>query len=261
MTDMNSSDEHQNDEVIIAQEQGAVYKSSSKNEKVEGTLILTNERLIFACANEKTMSLTHDLEDENKERGVEDEVKDIYLDIEGVGGELFYSEIEDLGRITQDPKNLFIPLSEIVSVEGEKGRLLEKPRLKVSWKNKDSGELQSQEFWESLTGPGRKKNLNDWAAVIEQLRSKKLAVQKLPQAPSKDTLEGKIAYMMGDMQEKGSAVIQQQVEEAFKIELDPDDVERSCENLVSMGYLEKVPNSAEPFYRKRSPVGINWLSS
>lgn len=250
-------------EVIIAQEQSALSKPlhAGPFKKNEGTLILTNKRLIFASGDERKTSLIHNLSGENLGHEIEDEISNIELRAEGLGGPLYYSEIEDLNKITEAPENLFIPLSDITSVSGQKEHLLEKPGLKVSWRIAGSDEVRSTEFLEGLTGGSRKKNLNDWAPIIEQLKDGTLEIHKLPSPPSIDTLEGKIAYMMRDMQEKGPAEIEQQVEEAYKVQLDTVVVEEACQKLVSLGYLEKIPDAAEPFYRKRSPIGINGLSS
>jgi hypothetical protein len=262
--DLPSEDIHGQDEIIIAQEQDAVNKPIhlSLFKEVAGTLVLTNKRLIFACGAEKDESVTYDItKEESTGRKIEEEAENLELDAWGMGGYLFYSEIEDLSKIPPNPKNLFLILSSITAVSGERGGPLGRPTLKVSWKDEERGTIKSTEFQEILTGEDREKNLNDWAPVIEQLKAGTLKIQRFPPAPPTSNVEGKIAYMMGDMQEKGLNEIEQEVEEAFKIELEPDDVEASCEKLVSMGFLDKVNGDAGPFYRKHSPIGIDGLSS
>src|SRR5579863_10235191 len=98
-------------EVIIAQEQDAVNKPIhlSLFKEIEGTLVLTNERLIFACADERGMPLTRKIsKDESMGKKIEEEAENLELDWAGLGGPLFYSEIEDLKKISPNPKNLFI---------------------------------------------------------------------------------------------------------------------------------------------------------
>jgi hypothetical protein len=254
----------QSDEVIIAQEQDAVNKPIHMGllKDVEGTLVLTNKRLIFACGDEKLTRFAKKVTgDEPAGEIIEEEAENALLDFESLGGSLFYSEIEDLKHISQNPKNLFIPLSAITSIAGEKHRVLGRPVLKISWNDDKSRTVKSTEFQERLTGESRTKNLNDWAPVIEQLKAGTIRVQKLPPAPPIDTLEGKIAFMMGDLQDKGLMEIEEEVEQAFKIELEPDDVEEACKKLVSAGFLDKGDDDVDDFYRKRSPVGIDGLSS
>jgi hypothetical protein len=253
------------DEVIIAQEQDAVNKPIHMGlslKEVEGTLVLTSKRLIFACGDEKVTSLTHDVKnDKTTVRKLEDEAGNAALDFEGLGGALFYSEIEDLKRIKPNPHNLFLSLASINAVVGEKEHLLRRPTLKVSW-NESNGNSKSTEFQEILTGESREKNLNDWAKVIEQLKAGTIKIQRLPSAPPIDTLEGRVAFMMGDMQDKGLLEIEEQVEQAFGVELEPDEVEAACKKLASIGFLDKGDDDdIDEFYRKRSPIGIGGLSS
>jgi hypothetical protein len=258
-----STRDNDDEEVMIAQEQDAINKPIHLGmlKEIAGTLVLTSKRLMFVCGAEKDESLTHNMKGESTGRKIEDEAENLELDAWGIAGYLFYSEIEDLDKIPPNPKNLYLTLSSITSVSGQKGAL-GRPTLKVSWKDEKSGAVRSTEFQEVLTGESRKKNLNDWAGVIEQLKAGSLRIQKLPIAPAKSTLEGKIAYVMGDMQEKGSGEIEQEVEEAFKVDLEPDDVEASCKKLVAMGFLDMdESDAAETFYRKRSPIGIDGLSS
>jgi hypothetical protein len=247
------------DEIIIAQEQDAINKPIHLGlfKEVTGTLILTNKRLIFAVGGEKDETVTNDATgNQSIGRKIGEETENLILDSEDIGGYLFYSEIEDLNKIPPNPKNLYIPLSSITSISGEKGEILGRPTLKISWKDEKSETLKSTEFQEVLTGRHRKKNLNDWASVIEQLKAGTLKIQSLPPAPSKDSVEGKIAYVMGDMQEKGLNEIQEEVERAFKVDLDPDEVEGACDKLVSIGFLDKdVSDPVQAFYRKRSPIG------
>ena len=80
--------------------------------------------------------------------------------------------------------------------------------------------------------------------------------------PSIETLEGKILRVLGDMQDKGTFEIEEEVESEFKLDLDVDDVQKACEKLVLLGLVDKTPDaSGDAFYRKRSPLGEDDLSS
>ncbi|MCL5069212.1 MAG: hypothetical protein M1368_12800 [Thaumarchaeota archaeon] len=216
--------------------------------------------MIFACGDEKEESLQIDVKkDESFMQKLEGEVVNVQEDMSGLGGPLTYTEVEDLQNIPPDSGNIFISITSIISITGHKG-LAGPPTLKVSWK--DGSSVRSTEFQEVLTGPSRKKDLSAWSEVIEQLRSDSLAISKIPAPPSKDILDGKVAYIMNDMQDKGVVEIEEQVEDQFKVDLEPDDVEAACDRLVSIGFLDKIADeSGDDFYRKRSPVGIDDLSS
>lgn len=220
-------------EVILAQEQGVMARSSFERQ-VEGTLILTNQRLLFVGASQ------------------EEEIPGGF----GVDS-LRFADVNSLDSLPNSQYNISIPLGDLSS---EKASHLGHPSLKVRWN--DRGEQQHEEFEQKLIG-GRKKNLNDWARVIEKIKSGALTpeIQKTP-PPGTDTLKGKILYTLGDMQEKGSLEIEEQVETSFKIDLDPDQVEDACKKLVEDGLVDVVPDSSgDDFYRKHSPLGEDDLSS
>jgi hypothetical protein len=227
-------------EIMLAQEQSVVNKPTHLGilSEVEGTLILTNKRLIFVTTSEQSQNVGVNL---------------------GVGGGILtFSDIDEINSIPSSPANTFIPIQSIISVSGHKG-IMGPPVLRVKWQD-ESGE-KSTEFKETLIGK-RRKNLNDWAAVISGIKSGTQKIIDLPPAPSRDTLEGKILSVLGDMQEKGLLEIEEQTEEQFKLDLEPDDVEAACEKLVSLGLVDKIPDpSGDEFYKKRSPLGEDDLSS
>jgi len=203
---------------------------------LEGTLILTSRRLIFVCTDE---------------RGEELPV--------GYYGEhlLLYSEVEDLESIPSKSPNVFIPFAT-ASVKGHKGEL-GRPSLEVGWE--DQSGKRDLVFTETLTGR-RKRNLNDWAAVIEGIKSGNLKLTALPGLPSTDSLEGKVMHVMADMQEKGLLEIEESVEDEYKIELDPDEVQAACDRLASQHLLIRSPDSSgDVFYRRASPLGEDDFSS
>jgi hypothetical protein len=225
------------DEIILAQEQSVLRRDSS-GKKVDGTLILTDRRLLFVEAN-KEENLTGELGNRS--------------------ATLRFADVEDLKELPSGPYNLSIPLDSITSVSGSEG-IFHTPDLKVSWKS-DSA-VSSAEFTEDIIG-GRKKDLKDWAKVIQSLKSGKIMIQRLSNPPpSTDSLEGKILHVLGDMQEKGTFEIEEEVETEFKLDLDIDQIEQACEKLASLGLVIKNPDSSgDVFYRKRSPLGEDDLSS
>jgi len=72
-----------------------------------------------------------------------------------------------------------------------------------------------------------------------------------------------VLYILNDMQEKGIFEIQKGVEDTFKVEdIDPDKLDDACQKLASQGFLEVIKDpSGDNFYKKRSPLGEDDLSS
>lgn len=206
----------------------------------EGTLVLTNRRLIFVCTDEKEDDLA-------SESGLNPlgEIR------------IVYSDVEDVDRVPKEPPNIFIPIASISSVKGHRGAV-GRPGLEVHWNDKEIG--SASVFTEMLTGR-RSRNLNDWAPIIEMLKAGTLKLKALNPVPSADSLEGKVMRVMADMQEKGVFVIEDAVEIEFKIEADPDEIQAACDSLSSQGQLVRNPDSSgEVYYRRVSPLEDN-LSS
>jgi hypothetical protein len=209
--------------------------------ETEGTLVLTNRRLIYVTTNEK--------EDDLSEPS----------SLNPFGkSEVFYSEVEDIDSISKEPGNLFIPIQSIVSVAGRSPRL-ERPHLQVTWTS--GNKSQTSLFIETLTGRSRKKNLSDWAGVIERLKAGIPKLVHIPPTPSVDTLEGKIMRVMMDMQVRGPFAIAGAISDSLKVDVEEDDIEDACNKLVSTGsLLSELDSSGETFYRKASPLGEDDLS-
>jgi hypothetical protein len=230
-------------EAILAQEQGATMRAGGAAKEFEaefgfsskeGTLVLTNKRLIFVCTNDKGEDLP----------------------VGWLGDHLLlYSEVEDLDSIPNRPPNVFLSLQSI-SAKGHKG--IGRPSLEVSWSDKAGS--HSLVFTETMTGT-RRTNLNDWAAVIGGVKSGAHKLVTLPPTPSTDTLEGKIMHVLADMQEKGVLEIEEAVEDEYKVDLDPDDVQGACDRLAAHGLLIRSPDSSgDVYYRRMSPLGEKDLS-
>jgi hypothetical protein len=226
-------------EIILAQEQGASMRSGGAKKEVEaefgvgskeGTLILTNRRLIFVCTNDRGEDLPV-----------------------GYFGDhlLVYSEVEDLDSIPPRSPNVFIPLQG-ASVRGHKEGI-GRPNLEVTWKDGDRN--HTLVFTETMIGR-RAKNLNDWAQVIAEIKEGTQKFANLPAVPATDTLEGKIMHVLADMQEKGILDIEEDVEGEYGLDLDPDEVQNACDRLASQGLLIRLPDSSgDTFYRRASQLG------
>jgi len=235
------------DEVMLAQEQGVIMKGIGLEKELEGgfgeelggTLVLTNRRLIFVSSNDKEDELP---------------VPDI---LPGLKMDVLYSEVEELNSIPTDPGNLFISISSISSVHGYRMELT-RPSLEVKWR--EGSEERGRVFVEAVTGRSRRRNLNDWAPVIERLKTGDQKLISVPKAPGVEALEGKIMGIMSDMQWKGVLGIEEEVEERFKTEVGPDEVQAACDKLCSQGLLVRKPEPGDVFYRKRSPLGDDDLS-
>jgi hypothetical protein len=228
-------------EVMLAQEEGVICRGAGARKEVEaafgvgeteGTLVLTDKRLVYVHGGEKEVDLRVGAFSQKR---------------------LFFADVEDLGSAVMDSASLDIPIANIVGTSGKKV-IGAAPKLEVKWS--DHGSPRTSEFVQQLTGGSRKKNLNDWAAVIDKLRANKIKVLSLPPAPSVDKLEGKVLATLGDMQEKGLFTIEEEVEAKYSVDLDPDDVEAACGTLAKLGLIKNLAAKGEdPYYRKVSPLG------
>jgi len=234
---------------MLAQEQAVIRRGPGIRKGVEGafglggetegTLVLTDRRLVYVHGD-----------------GKEQDIK--------IGAfsqkHLFFTDVESLNSMALDEASVEIPLSKITLVTGHRGEAVA-PKLEVKW-TEGGGAIRTTEFVQQVTGGSRKKNLNDWAKVIDKLRAKQVKIAPQSLAPGGDTLEGRILGVLGDMQEKGSLTIEDEVEERFKVDLDPDEVEAACGRLVSAGLVRKFsPGDEDPYYRKVSPLGDDDLSA
>jgi hypothetical protein len=209
--------------------------------ETEGTLVLTNKRLIFVTTDVKEVDLP--------EPGALNPLAEIGI---------YFSEVEEIDSIPTVPGNVFIQIMSIVSVTGRNPEL-ERPHLQVTWV--DGVAPKSSLFVETLTGRSRKKNLSDWVGVIERLKAGTQKLIPIPSTPSMDTLEGKIMRVMADMQSWGPFTIERMIEDTLKVKVEEDAVEDACEKLVSMGALKSEQDgSGEVYYRKTSPLGPDDLS-
>jgi len=229
----------QDEEVMLAQEQGVIMREAGEKKELEGglggelegTVVLTNRRLIFVCTDEK-----------------QDKLRIMRL---------VYSDVEDVKSVPSTGGNLFVELSSIDSVKGHAGHI-ERPSLEVRWR--DGGAERGRVFVERMSGRSRRRNLNDWGAVIERLKAGQQKLIQLPKSPGADSLDGKVMIVLGDMQKKGVFEIQDEVEEQFKLKLDPDDVQATCDKLAGSGLLQRTLDpSGDTYYHKRSPLGDDAL--
>jgi hypothetical protein len=231
---------------MLAQEQGVVMREAGRAKELEGrlggelegTLLLTNRRLIFVCTHEK-----------------EDDLKTTPF------GKmpLVYSDVGDLASIPVSGDNLFIEISSISSVKGHTGHVT-KLSFEVKWQ--EGAKEKGRVFIELLSGRSRRRNLNDWARVIERLKRDDQKIIQLPKPPETDTLDGKIYRILADMQRKGVFEVEEEVEKQFGSKPDPDEVQAACDRLSNSGLLKKMPDpSGDTYYQKRSLLGEDELDS
>ncbi|MDA4117358.1 MAG: hypothetical protein OK455_03340 [Thaumarchaeota archaeon] len=237
------------EEIMLAQEQAVINRGSGVRQEAEtafgfgkeseGTLVLTDRRLVYVHGKEEETDVR--IGAFSKKR-------------------LIFSDVESLHSMQLDSASFEIPISNVQSVEGHHREAMA-PKLGVKW-NDEAGEAKATEFVQQITGGSRRKNLNDWAEVIERLKAKQQRIQVLPASPGSETLEGKIIGALGDMQEKGAFTIEREVEDDYGVRLEPDEVEEACERLVRRGLVSKTgsPGDGE-FYRKVSPLGEDDLSA
>jgi hypothetical protein len=237
-------------EAMLAQEQAVICRGPGVLKGVEaafglggeteGTLVLTERRLVYVHGKEK-------------EEG---------LRIGALSAKrLYFSDVEDLNSLPLDSESFEMPLAKITKIVGHRGEATVAPRLVVSW-TEENGQTRSTEFVQQITGGSRRKNVSDWAGVVERLQANRLKVVRLPAPPAESTLEGKILGILGDMQDKGPMAIEEEVEERYKLDLDPDEVQRACDRLVASGLVQKAsPKGEDSYYRKASPLGDDDLSA
>lgn len=237
-------------ELILAQEQAVVCRHTGiadelktaldvSGKETEGTLVLTNFRLIYVHGGETR--------------------EDVPVGILS-RKPTYFADVDALESIQEDAANLSLELTWVTKVTGHR-RFGMDPKLVVSWRT-GSGGARTSEFIQQLTGGSRKKNLNDWAPVIDRLRAGTQKVTPLPHAPDESTLEGRILRTLGDMQEKGEMTIETEVEKRYQVELEPEQVEEACQKLKEQGLIAvTTPKDEEPFYQKVSPLGEDSLDA
>jgi hypothetical protein len=223
------------EEAVICRGPGArkgVEAAFGLGGETEGTLVLTDQRLVYVHGDEKEVDLRIGAFSQKH---------------------LFFADVTDLDSMKLDSESLAIPIAKLTSVKGHGGPAIA-PKLEVKWTDQ-KGESRGAEFVQQVVGSSRRTNLNDWAKVIEKLKTKRLKIVPLPPAPASGTLEGRILGVLGDMQEKGPLTVEQEVEERFGVDLDPDEVEAACETLVKSGLAKKiVVRGEDTYYRRVSPI-------
>ena len=113
-----------------------------------------------------------------------------------------------------------------------------------------------------MSGRSRRRNLNDWAKVIERLKTGDQKLIQLPKPSATDTLDGKIYCVLTDMQRKGVFEVKEEVEKQFDSKVDPDEVQAACDRLSNLGLLKKLPDpSGNTYYQKCSPLSEDELNS
>ncbi len=194
-----------NQELILAQEQ-SVLNRLGLGKEIQGTLVLTNSRLLFVATTEENSTSF------------------------GLSTLRYSSDVEDLNLIGQSPSNISIPLDAILATKGSKG-IMTNPNLKIKYKAASSE--KDAEFVQTIIG-GRKKNLNDWARVIDDLKSGNIKIEIPSSLPGKDTLEGRIINSLADLQEKGVFEIEEEIESSTKL----ISIQTKLKRLVMVSFLK-----------------------
>lgn len=235
---------------MLAEEQAVIRRGPGIRKEVEaafgfggeteGTLVLTDRRLVYI----------------HEGREQQESVRIGLMSAK----RLRFSDVQALNSMTLGSGSVEIPLSRIVGVAGHHEEATA-PKLEVSWTGKD-GEGMRTEFVQQVTGGSRRKNLNDWAKVIQRLKAGQIKLARLPPHPGAETLEGRILGVLGDMQQKGVFTIESEVEARYKLELDPDDVGSACARLSTSGLVRKFsPPGEDESYSLVSPLGEDDLTA
>lgn len=234
------------DEQILAQEEAvecrragvrgeveAAFDVSGK--ETEGTLVLTNSRLLYVVGTRE---------------------EDLPVGMMG-RKRTYYTDVEDLRDIPYNAANLTIPISAIDKVVGHHA-LAMAPKLEVTWLQ--SGEDQKVEFVQVVSGGSEKRNVNDWANVIEKLKAGEEVIAPAGAAPDEKTLDGQVLLALEDMQEKGLLTLESELEARYNLDLEPEDVQAACDRLIEEGKVKNTAAKDEPpFYQKVSPLGADSL--
>ena len=178
---------------------------------------------------------------------------------------IYFSEIYDASEIPQDiwlstSGSISFSLEDIDSATSEK-RLLHKPTLKVVSNATDNRQPSIAEFQEQITGK-RDCQLDEWAPLILKVKSGvlndkiHLALRLTSLYPSVQTLEGKVFYILGDLQRKNAYEISSQIEEKFNEHVSLQDVEIVCLNLSKQGWIDEMfrDYSLPLLYCRNSPL-------
>jgi hypothetical protein len=89
--------------------------------------------------------------------------------------------------------------------------------------------------------------------------------------PSTDSVEGKVLYLLGDLQTKSVLQLSKEAEKKFGSKIDFETVQRACDELewkiklisgTYAGFWNDGDMERPPFYRKKPPLGDDFdLSS
>jgi hypothetical protein len=192
-----------------------------KNSKAltEGSLILTNRRLVFA---------------KGKVNLANEEVPQILR-----GRDLFA-----------------IPLEQIANVSGNRGIL--RPSLNVSWRNQPGDQSTTKtEFLQNYRPKNleeARNGINEWVPLIERA-----AVSDVEDSPTEtqsatvdeNELKSRVLEELGDMQWKGFFQISKELREKYDMSVDPDQLEKVCHGLVEDKLIEQDKHGE--FFRKIQP--------
>lgn len=209
------------DERVLRKAEGVICKSSLVI--LEGTLSLTDIRLIFDVGDESVDSKMDNAEEID---GSEDE--------------------ENKG----DDYKLSIPLESLISVRGKKGML--RPSLFVDWRKSPTDQESFTEFIQKNKADQKEENINEWQIAIEEASTSKISIlrqKNLAQYNSfNNSLEAKILAILDDSEWTGVFQIKSELENRFNENWDVEEIDSSCKKLIEQRLVEQEGNG--DFYRK-----------
>ncbi len=183
---------------------------------LEGTLFLTNRRLVFVAGQEKP-------------------------------------EDEDIQKMLDRPDALSIPLDQVVTAAGNRGIL--RQSLNVVWHNPaDSPSTTKTEFLQKNRPRNlaeAQNAINEWVLQIEDAAVSEVKTEQeemVQSSPSWDQLDSKVLESLGDMKWKGFFQLERDLEETYGASLDPDDLEASCIRLAKEKLIQQDKYGA--FFKK-----------
>jgi hypothetical protein len=189
----------------------------------EGTLLLTNRRLVFATGNSVQES--------------------------------------DVKKILQDRNVFAIPLDQIANVSGNRGLL--RPSLNVMWHDPPGDpSLTKTEFLQKYRPANiddLRNAINEWGPLIERAATSDIGEEVQSEKPKievpkidDDQLKSRVLEELGDKQWKGFFQIERDLDEKYGTSTDPDALESCLTKLVKEKLLEQDKHGE--FFR-RIPTG------
>ncbi len=209
------------DQRVLKKAEGVICKSSLVI--LEGTLSLTDNRLIFDLGDEPIDSKMDDAEEINESKNEENK---------------------------GDDYRLSIPLESIISVRGKKG--IVRPSLFVVWRKSPTDQKFFTEFIQKSKADRKEDNINEWQFAIEEASESKnstLQQRNLSQYNFyNSSLEAKILAILDDSEWTGTFQIKSELEKRYDEDWGIEEIDSSCKKLIVQRLIEQEENG--DFFRK-----------